>query len=117
MSGNTSVSFIFENHSYQGNVVYVDNINVLISEDNYPDSDITIFPNPFVDEVNVAGLIPDEEVEVRIIASNGEIVLDADFTDAAGMLVISTSHIASGVYVIQVKSPSKSHKQKLVKIK
>jgi len=117
MLGNTSVSFIFENRSYQGNVVYVDNINVLISEDNYPDSEITVFPNPFGDEINVSGLIPGEEAEVRIIASNGEVVLDADFIDAAGMLVISTSHIASGVYVIQIKSDSQSHKQKLVKIK
>jgi hypothetical protein len=117
MLGNTSVSFIFENHSYQGNTVYVDNINVLISEANYSDSEITVFPNPFGDEINVSGLIPGEEAEIRIIASNGEIVLDSEFTDAAGMLVISTRHIASGVYVIQVKSPSRSHKQKLVKIK
>jgi PKD repeat protein len=117
MKGNTSVSFIFENHSFDGNVLYVDNINVQLSEDNFPGSDLTVFPNPFIDEVNIAGLVAGEEVDFRIVAANGDIVMDVTFEAWEGLVTIPTTELAAGVYVLRISSLSKSYKDKLVKIK
>lgn len=117
LTGYTSVSFIFENHSSAGNVLYLDNINIQISEANFSANSLTVFPNPFTNELNISGLIESEEVELWIVDANGKRVVDLEFIAWEGLIKIPVDHLAAGVYIIKIFSPSKNHKQKLVKIK
>ncbi|UKN02145.1 S8 family serine peptidase [Paracrocinitomix mangrovi] len=116
MYGNTSVSFIFESESYQGNTIYVDNINVQVSEENFSQYELTVFPNPFGDSFNISGLEEGEDVEIRIIAMNGDIVMEKTFNAWEGLITVYTQGLANGVYFLRVLSPSKTHKEKIIKV-
>jgi len=111
----SSLSFIFEGFSDNGNSLYLDNLNVLVSQKNFSDYLITVFPNPFSDEINIAGLVEDESTTIRVHGANGQLVYENTFVATGGSQVLNASKWADGVYVININSPSKTHKTKLVK--
>ncbi len=111
----SSLSFIFEGESQGGNTVYVDNINVLVSRENFSDYLITTFPNPFSDELNIAGLIEGESTSIQVHNASGQLVYSNEVTATGGTQILNTANWADGVYVIKILSESKNHKTKLVK--
>ncbi|MBD3638695.1 MAG: S8 family serine peptidase [Crocinitomicaceae bacterium] len=113
--GMTSVSFIFESYSENGNAVYVDNINVKLSEENFSEHELTVYPNPLTNELNIAGLVEGEIATIRIHSANGELVYENEFEVPGGVITLNTTQWADGMYIIKVNSPSKTHKEKLIK--
>jgi PKD repeat protein len=111
----TSASLIFENYSGNGNALYIDNINLRVSEDNFSPDLITVFPNPFSNELSIAGLVGGEETTIRIHGVKGELVYENIFEAHGGTLVLATEHFAEGIYIIEITSASKTHKMKLIK--
>ncbi|MEX1000700.1 MAG: S8 family serine peptidase [Crocinitomicaceae bacterium] len=114
LKGKTSVSFTFENRSANGNMMYVDNLNVSFSEENFPEDVITVFPNPFHDEVNVAGLKKGETANIQINSSNGKLIYANTFTVTGELTTIKLNGLAAGMYVIKIKSDSISLTEKLI---
>ena len=113
--GSPSLSFVFVNYSENGNNIYVDNINLLVSEENFPEIDITLFPNPVSDELNISGLVEGEETTITIFNAAGAKIFENAFIPFGGTIVLSTDHLSDGMYVIEIESASKSLKEKLIK--
>jgi PKD repeat protein len=110
-----SATFIFENYSANGNSLYIDNINLRVSEDNFSSDLISVFPNPFLDEVSIAGLVEGEKTTIRIHGLRGELVYENSFEVLGGTIVIATDYFTDGFYVIEITSASTTHKMKLIK--
>lgn len=115
LNGTTSIGFIFENYSAGGNAIYVDNINLRVSEDNFSPDLISTFPNPFTDELQIAGLVEGEETTMRITDANGKLIYENVFEAPGGTVTLNTSQFADGMYIIRITSASKTHKTKLIK--
>ncbi|MCH2235154.1 MAG: S8 family serine peptidase [Crocinitomicaceae bacterium] len=113
--GAQSLNIVFVNYSANGNNIYVDNINVLVSEENFEEIAITLFPNPVTDELNIAGMVEGEETTIRIYAADGKVIFENKFIAPGGTAVLNTGYLANGMYVIEIESASKSHKEKLIK--
>lgn len=64
-------------------------------------SEVTIFPNPFKNQLQIAGV--QELVQVRIIDLTGRIVIQ---TQTTGSGIISVEAAPEGIYVIQINGPS-----------
>ena len=60
---------------------------------------ITIYPNPFINELTVK-LSCSEEVEFSIYNLNGQRILSQDVVEYAGL---SLGHLTSGVYIYELK--------------
>jgi PKD repeat protein len=111
----TSASLIFENYSGNGNALYIDNINLRVSEENFSADLISVFPNPFSSEISIAGLVDGEETTIRIHSVKGDVVYENVFEAFSGTIVLPTDYFADGMYVIEITSPSKTNKLKLIK--
>ncbi|MEO9533723.1 MAG: S8 family serine peptidase [Crocinitomicaceae bacterium] len=111
----SSLSFIFESESDNGNTIYVDNINVLVSKENFSDYLISVFPNPFTNEVSITGLVEGESTTIRVTSVNGQLVHESTFTATGGTQILQAENWADGVYILNIQSDSKTHKTKLVK--
>ena len=113
----TSVSFIFENESGNGNAIYVDNLNVALSNNDFPNDAITAFPNPFQNEVQIAGALAGEATSIRISDSRGKIVYESEFTASGEVIQLNLGFLSDGMYVISVQSNDKTLSTKFVKDK
>lgn len=111
----TSASLIFENYSGNGNSLYIDNINLRVSEENFSSDLISVFPNPFSNEISIAGLVEGEETTIQIHGVKGQLVYENVFEALQGTIILATDHFANGIYVIEITSASKTHKTKLIK--
>jgi hypothetical protein len=74
--------------------------------DNIPET-ISIYPNPCTDFVNVSIKDnADNDVELLIWSTTGELVLRENASMNAGHTQINTSALQAGMYYLQVRSPS-----------
>ncbi|MFN3918599.1 MAG: S8 family serine peptidase [Flavobacteriales bacterium] len=113
--GQTSVRLVFENKSGNGNVLYIDNINMSQSAENFSAGELILFPNPFHDQLNIVGLKNDEIVRLSIYNTLGELAMDEKFNAPGSLFTMNLSDFAAGVYVINILTPGKNITQKLVK--
>lgn len=110
-----AISFVFEAYSENGSPIYVDNLNIRVSESNFPESNIAIFPNPFTDLINIAGLAEGETTTIRIHDASGKLIVESTFIAPGGTIALNNLNLGSGVYVIQIESDTINHQEKLIK--
>ena len=68
-------------------------------------NDILIFPNPSVGKIQINFPAEDEELKVKILSSDGRIVLERNITNNEA---IDLSALSSGLYYIQAKNQVKA---------
>ena len=67
--------------------------------------EISVFPNPAVDELTVSGLPKDEKCELTIANVLGEIVVsETCFSDLYGNILLSISDLHNGIFVLHLQS-------------
>ncbi|GAB4165122.1 MAG: hypothetical protein Tsb0033_26800 [Winogradskyella sp.] len=88
--------------------------NVTLSNEISESNDFKIYPNPFSEiiYVNISGIVFGGKVLLFDI--NGKILFSKEVFSQN--LRIDTSDIKSGVYFLNIKTPSKTHSKKIIKL-
>ena len=113
--GQTSVTGNYDNSSFQIGQGYQQAFwGRIINEENSPDFEVSVYPNPFENDFN--------------IRYNGEGLMSVSIYDVAGKLVYNKDHlfttpqktinvdaISSGVYLVKLQSNKLNYFTKLIK--
>jgi hypothetical protein len=111
------VQLSFENKAGYGQIIYVDNINLVESiYSGIPDAPsitgISIFPNPASDEVTASFELPvADKISFIIYDANGRRVLEKNpgrFDPGAYTLRIDTGRLSPGIYRLELRGNSTS---------
>lgn len=114
LTNRSSVRFIFESKSAQGGTMYVDNINVEVSSSNFPEGQLTVFPNPVQGNLKVAGMQPEENTKIDVLTTSGKVVYSTEFIAQGGVVNITLPQLAAGMYFLRVESDTVSDKVKFL---
>lgn len=83
---------------YRYPLIFVSN-----SDAQYSTQEIEVYPNPGNDILNITSAPGSEnDVFVSVWSLDGNLVLSASYTEASQAHSISVSHLASGLYIVQV---------------
>jgi len=114
-----NIRLIFESESYGGNAIYIDDVTVEVVSTNVDDEvyydDLSVYPNPCMDELYIQNPEQNDEVFVSIIDYTGKVLSSAN---AKGELINASSlieNLPSGIYFLRVSSANSLNTIKLVK--
>jgi len=123
ISGNyiksNNLRLVFESESNGGNAIYIDDVTAEIvtsgisEESSY--GDLSVYPNPCMDELYIQNPGQNDEVVISIIDYTGKILSSAN---AQGELINVSSlieNLPSGIYFLRVSSENSLKTIKLVK--
>lgn len=117
VSGQSKVSFKFENVSNWGNVMYLDNINLqnnpALAVREINKADVKIYPNPTSGLVAVRLPSTHSFRTMQVFNSIGELMYETVLTDNA--VIFSVQHYSCGLYFIHLKGETVSQIEKLMK--
>lgn len=111
----------FQNKSGYGQLVYIDDINIkgpggssLSVADNGEAFDVTIFPNPATDLIQIQTGTPGGGLTVRVTDITGKTVLNTvPFTD--NQFTLDVSGYANGIYFVVIENGKGSVTRKIIK--
>lgn len=87
----------------------------LAIKDIAANSNIKIYPNPFIDGFNLSGLSADENYTLRLVDISGREILQQHIQGNAGNFYVASPTLANGVYLLQIQSGNSYTCRKLVK--
>jgi hypothetical protein len=76
----------------------------------YADGDISIYPNPFQNQISLEGL--EEDSQISLLDLNGRIV--GQYT-ASDKIELNLAHLPKGIYLLEIKSANYFSRQKILK--
>ncbi len=76
----------------------------------YADGDISIYPNPFQNQLSLEGL--EEDSQISLLDLNGRIV--GQYT-ASDKVELNLAHLPKGIYLLEIKSANYFSRQKILK--
>jgi len=118
LTGISSVELYIENKSDNGNLIYIDNINIHevfgvgINEVN--ENNISLYPNPFenmitIDSKNI------EIQSIQIFSSIGKLVFDKHSSKLSSNYKINLSNLSNGLYVIKITTNDEIISKNIIK--
>ena len=87
--------------------------NVSLSVDAFELSNLDVYPNPVVDEINIKWN-KNENVSVRLFNINGQLLYYSKNINLSNPLKINTSNMKTGIYFIKINAKTGSYTKKLV---
>ena len=118
--GQPEVMISFENRGNYGNVLYLDNINLLASQivtsltkNNSIDNDFNVFPNPAAESININFSSDNETPQQLVIRDNlGKVVYHQSKPQAK--LQIDLKSFAKGMYLVSIITDKNTHTKKII---
>ena len=116
--GLAAVEIYFENISANGNVLYVDNINVYetlsVGISEISNSNLIIYPNPANRTITIESTTPSLQ-EVEIYNVMGKLVFRKTLSNNKTQENININHLTTGYYIIKIKTDNEIITKKLIK--
>lgn len=117
LSGQSRVSFKFENVSLWGNALYLDNINLqdnpaLAVDELDAKVAVNIFPNPASNLVGVRLPANHKFKYLQVFNNLGQLVEQTNITDSA--IVLQVQNYSNGLYLLHFKGDNVSQTEKLL---
>jgi hypothetical protein len=111
-AGYPQVQFAFENKNGYGQILYVDNINILESVytgvSEIEEIPVKLYPNPTSGPVNLDFVLSESrKITFRVYDVTGRVVLELperQYESGAHHLVVDGSHLPAGVYKVEARS-------------
>ncbi len=99
-ASSTTALIKFRNTTGWGNRVYLDDINLFSTTgiEQLSANNISVFPNPFMDEINISGL--GEKTELKVMNVLGEVLYS--FSINTPNFTLRTSHFNNGIYFLEM---------------
>lgn len=88
--------------------------NVILANDEYTINDVTVWPNPAKEVLNVNFAQPLDNALVSLIDMAGRVVYQSKTASGTKNFIINTGGFAKGVYMLNVNADSKSLSKKVV---
>jgi hypothetical protein len=108
-------------YGFGNNDDYLLNDTLMVSVVNTEVSEsATLFPNPFTDRINIIiNSKTDRAVRVTVTNTAGRqvIALREPLTTGENQIIINTSHLSPGIYVVSITGPNAPRAYSLIKIK
>ena len=113
--GTYNVSLICSNGVCADDTTYqmveiIDNVSVGENET----ADFFAYPNPFEDEIIIAG-VEGTDFKVKLMDGAGRLILDHKDFDYEEMRFIDLNYLASGIYIIEIEQDGQVEQYRLVK--
>lgn len=100
--------------------LYVDNLSfkntIYLSNTVNIKSDISIYPNPVSNILNVGFPGKSEKVQAEIFDINGNFIMSSNFRQTNGFFQMDASNLLPGTYLLKLKSGTNITTQKFIKI-
>jgi subtilisin-like proprotein convertase family protein len=108
----TEDSFTFVVDDSEGGLIATPQFNIIIdpdvvisTEDLVEQNEISIFPNPANDLINIGFAKPvNEEIIVRIFSVQGKLLAEKMVKNSQDLIQMETSRFANGIYFVQVRT-------------
>ncbi len=108
----TEDSFTFIVDDSEGGLIATPQFNIVLdpdvmiaTEDILDQNEISIFPNPANDLINIGFTKPiNEEIIVRIFSVQGKLLAEKMVKNSQDLIQMQTSRFANGIYFVQVKT-------------
>ncbi|MFK7775234.1 MAG: reprolysin-like metallopeptidase [Saprospiraceae bacterium] len=105
-------SFTFTVDDSEGGLIATPQFNIIIdpdviisTEDVLDQNEISIFPNPANDLINIGFTKPvNEEIIVQIFSVQGKLLAEKSVKNSQDLIQIQTSRFANGIYFVQVRT-------------
>ena len=112
----TMDSFTFTVEDGEGGLIATPQFDLLIdpdvvisTNDLLKPSEISIFPNPANELINIGFTKPlDEQVNVRVFNLQGQLLVEKLAKNTQDLIQIETKHLAAGLYLVQVLTENES---------
>ncbi|HFC00574.1 MAG TPA: T9SS type A sorting domain-containing protein [Phaeodactylibacter sp.] len=120
-SATTEDSFTFTVEDGEGGLIATPQFNLLLdpdvmiaTEDILNANDISIFPNPANELINIGFSKPiNEQIMVRVFSVQGKLLGEKIVSNSLQLIQIPTHDLASGIYFLQVQTGSQSLAKKI----
>lgn len=114
-----NTQIMFESASVIGNNLYIDDVNLDITEsvaEKYFKELITVFPNPSVGKIAISSSVDLENVNMSVFNQHGQNVkyLNLDQLVANGVIYLDLSSLDKGIYLLQIKGNDFMSSKKLI---
>lgn len=112
------IAFVFTNGN--GNNLYIDNIEIFLSDDPDPvtiASALAVYPNPATDhEVNVTVNLPElTAATLEVVDTMGKTIFSQDATDLLNQTYpLVLPNATTGMYIVRLRTPTRVYATKLV---
>ncbi len=112
-SGQTNVQVAFRNRGYFGNNIYLDNINIgsSVSVEEVYTNEIHVYPNP-VEKGQELFISYPGDATIQLLDAKGSLIYSAKGSKETHFSIDKS--IASGVYMVQVSTPTKIWNKRIV---
>jgi len=77
--------------------------------------DFLVYPNPFNNDISIYNGIENEEVTINVYSSFGRLVLSKTIMNQGIDMIINTSNLSAGMYILSVQSEMMTSTHKIVK--
>ncbi len=119
LASQSSVGIYFENSSDNGNVLYIDNINIHDSlsvniQENVKEEDISVYPNPFTNKITIKQTAMNIKT-IEVYNSIGALVFKESETIKTNTHTISLNDFKSGFYLIKIETENSRITKSLIK--
>ncbi|NMM49299.1 M43 family zinc metalloprotease [Marinigracilibium pacificum] len=108
-TGNENVRLAFQGNNFQGNNFYFDNIELFLNNNSNPlflnDPDIRVYPNPSINETNIAFYLDQtQDIEITLLNANGQVMEETKISNVLNQTYTQNLRsLSSGIYFIQIQ--------------
>ncbi|GGF46009.1 M43 family zinc metalloprotease [Echinicola rosea] len=119
-SQNIRIAFVVENGTAETNPIYLDNIELFLSDDPDPvyptNGDAILYPNPTTDIFSlVFNLARQEDVRIQVISTSGQVAHDVIYPGTLNQTYhFSTELFSRGIFIIKIQSETLSITKRLI---
>ncbi|AWW28829.1 Pregnancy-associated plasma protein-A [Echinicola strongylocentroti] len=119
-SENSRIAFVAENGTGTSNPIYLDNIELFLSDDPDPvyptDGDAILYPNPATDIFSlVFNLSRREDVRIQVVSTSGQVAHDVIYPGTLNQTYhFSTALFSKGIFIIKIQSETLSITKRLI---
>ena len=103
MTADTGARITFNNFAVNGTQTLAVEENAVLN--------LSVFPNPFTDVVNIVGINVTQNVSFKLFSVDGKVIYNGEVENNQ----INLNHISSGIYMLQLSSDDKSEIMKIIK--
>ena len=120
-AGQSKVRLLFQNKSGYGQMLYLDDVNILnsdtLSNASIPENapfEVSIFPNPTSNYINIRTGLTESPMHVKITDMTGKVVQN-EWLVSETQFTIDISHFAQGIYLLTLQNNQGMVVRKIIK--
>lgn len=118
-AGNSEVIIAFRNRGHWGQAMYLDNINIgnaVVSISSPLVNQLSVYPNPFTDQLIVSGVELYTECNLSLLDINGKVLRTVERNaDSQGSIILDgLNDLAPGIYILKINRGESTYTYRVI---